>query len=125
MAVGWFIAFIILLIIELITVGLVTIWFAIGAIAAIIATIFTDSIICQTKPFVKKFKKFDVTPTNSDRVIGKIGEVTKKITHNKYGEVSVLGSIWTATCDEELEEGDKVRILAIEGVKLIVKKEEE
>jgi len=139
MVIGWFIAFIILLIIELATVNLVTIWFAIGAVAAIISTIFTDSIVIQsivfgvvsllslliTKPLIKKFKGFEVEATNSDRVIGKIGEVTKKITSNKYGEVKIFGNIWTATSEEELEVGQKVKVLSIDGVKLIVKKEED
>ncbi len=138
MVIGWFIAFIILIIIELATVNLVTIWFAIGAVAAIISTIFTDSIVIQlivfgvvsllslliTKPLVKKFKKFDVEATNLDRVIGKVGEVTKKISSNEYGEVKIFGNYWTATSKEELDVGERVKVLSIDGVKLIVEKEE-
>ena len=134
----WFIAFIILLVIELMTVNLVTIWFAFGSIAALITCFFTDSVVIQsivflivsvialliTKPLIKKFKGFDVTPTNSDRVIGKIGEVTKKIEKNQYGEVKIFGNIWTARSDEELSVGERVKVLGIEGVKLIVEKEE-
>jgi len=139
MVVWWFVLFLVFLFIELITVTLVTIWFAIGAIAALITTLFTDSIVIQTivflvvsiisllisKPLVKKFKKFDITPTNSDRVIGKIGDVTKKIGINKYGEVKIFGTTWTASADEVIEVGEKVKVLSIEGVKLIVKKESE
>ena len=135
----WFIAFVLFLIIELMTVNLVTIWFAVGTVAAMITTIFTDSFIIQTavfvvvsvicilvtKPLVRKFKGNDVHPTNSDRVIGKTGEVTKKIEKNKYGEVKVFGNTWTAGSDEELKVGTKVKVLDIEGVKLIVKKEED
>lgn len=138
MVIGWFIAFVILLVIELVTVNLVTIWFAIGAVAAIITTIFTDSILIQsivfvvvsvialliTKPLIKKFKKFEVEPTNSDRVIGKIGDVTKKIGKNKYGEVKVYGNTWTASSKEVIEVGERVKVLSIDGVKLIVEKEE-
>lgn len=138
MVTWWFILFLIFLFIELITVTLVTIWFAIGAIAAVITTLFTDSIVIQsivfvvvsvislliTKPLVKKFKKFDITPTNSDRVIGKVGEVIKKIDTNKYGEVKVFDSIWTAKSDNKIDVGEKVKILSIEGVKLIVEKED-
>lgn len=138
MVLEWFIAFIVLLFIELITVNLVTIWFAIGAIAALITTIFTDSVLIQAivfivvsavalvimKPIMKKFKVFNITPTNSDRVIGKVGEVTKKIDTNKYGEVKIFGNAWTATSDEVIDVGERVRVLSIEGVKLIVKKEE-
>ena len=137
--IAWFIAFLVLLFIEVITVNLVTIWFAIGAIAAFISALITDSFIIQlivflivsvvalllTKPLIKKFKGFQVVPTNSDRVIGKVGEVTKKIEKNKYGEVKVFGNTWTAYCDEEVEVGSKVKVKDIEGVKLIVKKEED
>ena len=137
MVIGWFIAFVILLVIELVTINLVTIWFAIGAVAAIITTIFTDSIIIQsivfvvvsvialliTKPLIKQIKKFDVTPTNSDRVIGKIGEVTQKIGRNKYGEVKVYGNTWTASSKQVIKVGERVKVLAIDGVKLVVEKE--
>ena len=137
MVIGWFIAFVILLLIELVTVNLVTIWFAIGAVAAIITTIFTDSILIQsivfvvvsvialliTKPLIKKFKKFEVEPTNSDRVIGKIGEVTQKIGRNKYGEVKVYGNTWTASSKQVINVGERVKVLSIDGVKLVVEKE--
>lgn len=139
MALIWFIAFVILLIIEMVTINLVSIWFAIGAIASMITTFITDSILIQivvflivsvislllTKPLMKKFKKFDFQPTNSDRVIGKIGEVVKKISKNEYGEVKVFGNIWTATSDDVIDVGSKVKVVSIDGVKLIVKKEEE
>ena len=140
MAFGWFVAFLILLFIELITVNLVTIWFAIGALSASVVAMFCDSIIIQsivfvclsivslliTKPLVKKIKKVDFVPTNSDRVIGKIGEVTKSINPNKYGEVKVFDSIWTAKAknNSSIEVGERVKILSIEGVKLIVEKED-
>lgn len=137
MVIGWFIAFVILLLIELVTVNLVTIWFAIGAVAAIITTIFTDSILIQsivfvvvsvialliTKPLIKKVKKFEIEPTNSDRVIGKVGEVTKKIGRNKYGEVKVYGNTWTASSKQVINVGERVKVLSIDGVKLVVEKE--
>lgn len=137
MIIGWFIAFVILLVIEFVTVNLVTIWFAIGAVAAIITTIFTDSILIQsivfvvvsvialliTKPLINKFKKFEVEPTNSDRVIGKVGEVTQKIGKNKYGEVKVYGNTWTASSKQVINVGERVKVLSIDGVKLVVEKE--
>ena len=139
MAIVWFVAFLILLVIELATVNLVSIWFAIGAVAAMICCAFTDSLWIQalvfiivsmialllTKPLIKKFKGFKVIPTNSDRVIGKVGEVTKKIEKNKYGEVKVFGNVWTATSEKPIALGSKVKVLAIDGVKLIVEKEED
>lgn len=139
LSIAWLIAFVVLLFIELITVNLVTIWFAIGAIIALISSFFIDSFMYQmiifvitsiialivTRPLMKKFKGFSIVPTNSDRVIGKIGEVTKKIEKNKYGEVKIFGNTWTAYSNSEIDVGCRVKVLEIEGVKLIVEKEED
>lgn len=139
MAIYWFVTFIILLIIEIVTINLVSIWFAIGAIASMITSFFTNSIFIQlivfiivslislliTKPIIKKIKSKEIIPTNLDRVIGKSAIVTKEIKKDKYGEVKVLGSIWTACSDADIDLGEKVKVLSIEGVKLIVKLEEE
>ena len=134
----WFVSFILFLFVELVTVNLVTIWFALGSLAAMITSFFTDSYVAQvivfivvsivtlliTKPIVKKFKSFRTVPTNSDMVIGKIGVVTSKIENNKYGEIKIYGNTWTATSKSEIDVGTKVKVLSIEGVKLIVEKEE-
>lgn len=130
----WFITFLVLLFIELITVNLVTIWFAIGSLGALITASITDIVVIQiivfivlsvvslivTKPIVKKIRTRKITPTNLDRVIGKIGTVTKKITKDSYGEVKVEGSIWTAKANKEIREKSQVKVLKIEGVKLLV-----
>lgn len=137
MAFWWFILFIFLLVIELLTVNLVTIWFIIGTIFALFTTFITDSFLIQflvftiisiislilMKPFINKFSKNKKIPTNSDRVIGCIGEVVKSIHRNEYGEVKVLNTLWTATSKEEIEKGSRVKVISIEGVKLIVEKE--
>ena len=97
MSVYWIILFLVLLLIELATVNLVSIWFAVGAIAAFITSFFTDSVLLQlfvfvvvsvvslfvTLPIVKKVKSKDkFVPTNLDRVLGKEAEVTKEIKPN-------------------------------------------
>jgi membrane protein implicated in regulation of membrane protease activity len=139
MSIYWIILFLVLLLIELATVNLVTIWFAIGAFVAFISSFFTDSSLLQflifvvvsvvslfvTLPLVKKFKKKEkIVPTNLDRVIGKEAEVTKEIKPNHYGEVDVFGNKWTATGDATFQVGEKVIVEKMDGVKLIVKKEE-
>ena len=138
MAIYWFMACLVLLFIEISTVNLVSIWFAIGSLFAMILTIFTDNFLLQlimfivisiialliTKPLVKKFRKTDIVPTNLDRVIGKRADVIKEITADKYGEVKVLGVVWTAAGDGNFKVGDKVIVKSIDGVKLIVEKEE-
>ncbi len=133
----WGLMFLIFLFIEIITINLVTIWFAIGSLIAFFVSLVYDSLIVQiivfivisiislllTKPIVKKLKINNFEATNSDRFIGKSGVVTKKITPKTKGEVKVLGTIWTAVSDENLEENDDIIVEKIEGVKLIVKKE--
>ena len=75
---------------------------------------------------VRKAKKNrKPVPTNLDRIIGKQAEVTKEIKPNHYGEVQVFGKVWTATSDDSFDVGDKVIVDSIDGVKLIVRKEEE
>jgi len=134
----WLIAFVLLLFIEIVTVNLVSIWFALGAIFSMITSLFTDNLVIQivvfisvsivslvlTKPIVKKFSTITRVPTNLDRVIGKTAEVTKKITSDNYGEVKVMGTIWTATGKGSFEVGEKVIVNKIDGVKLVVTKKE-
>lgn len=135
----WFILFLALLFLELITINLVSIWFAIGAVASLITASLTDNVMIQiivfilvsimalliTKPIVKKLRKREITPTNLDRVIGKIGVVTKGISKNSYGEVKVEGSIWTAKAEKKIKEKSQVKVLKIEGVKLLVEEVKE
>lgn len=139
MSIFWLVTFILLIVIELMSVNLVTLWFALGAVVAMIASFITDNVLIQstvfiavsfitlfvTKPLVKKFKVNEKTPTNLDRVIGKRAEVTKKITSDEYGEVKVYGNYWTASGDRTFDVGEKVIVKDIDGVKLIVDKEEE
>lgn len=139
MTIFWFILFIVMLVVEFLTAGLVSIWFAFGALCTMLIAYFTDILVIQiasfiiisiltlilTKPLIKKFKVFDVQPTNSDRVIGKIADVTKDITPNNFGEVKIFGNYWTAISEEKIKAGTKVRVKSIDGVKLIVEKEEE
>lgn len=117
------------------TVNLVSIWFAIGAIASCILSIYVDNLIIQlgcfvitsticlilTKSIISKIKNHKITPTNLDRVIGDIGIVTEDIDEFNNGEVKVDGKTWTATSKETLKVGTKVKIVSINGVKLNVK----
>lgn len=135
----WFIIFLVLLLIELVTINLVTIWFAIGAVTALATACITDNVTIQivvfiiistisllvTKPVIKRLRTRKIIPTNLDRVVGKIGVVTKEITKDNYGEVKVDGSIWTATSKKKIKKDSQVKVLKIEGVKLLVEKVEE
>ncbi len=135
----WIIIFLILLFIELVTINLVSIWFAIGSLGAYLTTYFTDNITIQvivfiivsiislliTKPVVKKIRNRSIEATNLDRVIGQEGVVTKEISKNTFGEVNIKGSIWTATSKEKIKKGAQVKVLKIDGVKLLVEQVKE
>lgn len=134
MFLNWFIIFIILVIIEITTVNLVSIWFAIGALITAICSLFiSETIILNsifaivsiislvlTKNFVKKFAHKKTIPTNVDRIIGKIGKVTQEISKLEPGEVKVDGKYWTAIANQKIKKDSKVEILSIDGVKLKV-----
>lgn len=136
MNVVWFFLFLLLLILEIATVNLVSIWFAIGALFSFATSFFADSILVQvivfilasgcslmiTKPIVKKMRKREIHFTNADRIIGKKGLVLRRIEKYHPGEVSTLGSIWTAVSDEKIEKGEEVVVERIDGVKIWVKK---
>ena len=135
----WLVAMIVLLIIEGIVPGLVTIWFAIGAFAAMISAIlgaplwlqvlwfFAVSILtlCLTRPFAKKYVNSRATPTNADMLIGKECVVTEEIDNVLgTGAVTVGGKVWTARTEEpdgKAETGKVMTVVRIDGVKLIVK----
>ena len=135
----WFALIIVFLIIEAITLNLVTIWFAFGSICAYISSYFTENITIQlvvfflastislvlTKPVVEKYIKKTKNNINLDRIIGQIGVVTTSIRNNESGRVKVDGKDWMAISEDEIEKGSKVEILKIEGVKIIVKRKEE
>ncbi len=137
MTMFWGLAFLVFIVIELATVNLVTIWFAVGSLITLFVSLYVESEIMQiiifiiaslvsliiTKPIASKLKIRNIEPTNSDRYVGKKGEVTKKITPKEKGEVKVLGTIWTAVSDETLEVGEEIKVKKIDGVKLIVEKE--
>ena len=132
----WIILFAVLILIEIFTINLVTIWFAIGALVSFFVSLCTENIGLQilvfivislitllfTKKAVNKIKDKEMVPTNLDRVIGQIGIVTENIKPLEPGEVKVDGKKWTAIADEEIDINDEVKILSINGVKLKVEK---
>ena len=132
----WLIIFIVLIITELLTINLVTIWFAFGALLALVVEVSFSNIVLDTitfvitsflliiltKPIIGRLKVKKVEATNLDMVINKIGIVTEDIKQDKIGEVKVLGKRWSAYGNTELKKDEKVKILSIDGVKLKVEK---
>ncbi len=131
----WMIVFIALVLLELATVNLVSIWFALGALASFVLSLWVDNATWQialfilisfislllTRSFVNKIRGGKVVPTNLDRVIGQIGLVTEEINKLEPGEVKVDGKRWSAVSSKKIKVGSKVEILSIDGVKLLVK----
>lgn len=141
MTVFWLLALILFAVIEGVTFGLTSIWFALGALVSMIIAAFGGPLWLQITLFfvvsavvlwlVRPFAKKYVTPrkisTNADRVIGMTGIVTQAIDNLAgTGEVSVGGIIWTARTEDGgvIAKGEQVRILRIEGVRLFVSRAE-
>ena len=136
----WLSAAIFFLIIESITVELISIWFTGGSIIAMVLALLNVDLgwqiagfcatsillILFTRPIVARYLKRNESKTNVDSLIGAIATVTKDINPDDRGEVKVNGQYWLAIATDNnlIETGNKVSILAIEGAKLIVKKYE-
>lgn len=135
MSLTWMVLFIVLIVIELMTVNLVSIWFAVGALASFILSFWVSNVTWQiavfvgvsfislllTRKIVSKVRGSEVVRTNLDRVIGQVGFVTEEITKYQAGEVKVDGKKWSAISSKKIKVGSKVEILSIDGVKLNVK----
>lgn len=135
----WTILAIVFVVAEGLTMGLTTIWFAFGAIAAIIVASLKLNLAVQivvfigvsvitlvyTRPIAVRVLKIGATKTNAASLVGKKGIVKKEILPYATGQVKVNGQIWTAkSTDEEVEIqiGEEVMVENIVGVKLMVKK---
>lgn len=137
MTIFWVVAIILFLVVEALTAGLASIWFAIGALAALVAALFNAPIWLQivwffivsiialiaTRPLVKKFVNSKSQPTNADMLIGAEGIVTERIDNLAgTGAVAISGKVWTARSVERapIALGATVKADRIEGVKLFV-----
>lgn len=134
----WLIAAIFFIIIEGVTAQLVSVWFVIGTIPALLIAVFGGSFVAQGivflatsvivliigRPITKKKLNLDPKATNADRVIGMTGVTYEEINNLKEtGRVLANGLEWTARTEEDdliIAENTKITVLRIEGVKLIV-----
>lgn len=136
-SVVWLALLILFAVAEAVSVGLISIWFAAGALAALLSTFFTDSVLVQivlflvvsavtlalVRPLARKYMTPKNEATNADRVIGKEAVVTEDIDNlNGHGAVTVGGVTWTARSDTGavIPAGATVTVLRIEGVKVFV-----
>ena len=139
MVIIWLVAMIVLIIVEAMVPGLVSIWFALGALAALISALLNAPVWLQivwflvvsilalvlTKPLVKKIQSGRIQATNADAVIGKECLVVEEVNNVLgTGAVTVDGKTWTARNidDKAVSKAGEVKIVEkIEGVKLIIK----
>ena len=135
----WLVLVILLSFVEIATVSLVSIWFVASGIVAMILSFFIEDtaiittifillgifLLVISRPIVNKLRSKDNEKTNLDRIIGETAIVTEDIKKNVVGEVKVDGKRWSAVSKEKCLKGDTVKVLKIDGVKLIVEKESE
>lgn len=134
----WIIISGIFLIFEMMTVGFLVFLFAIGSLFAMVVSLFTDNLIIQTatfvisstllvifvRPVMQKFLNKNSISTNAKSIIGKKAIVTKKVdVYSEAGQIKVNGEIWTAIGENgaTYEKGSEVEVVAIDGVKAIIK----
>ena len=133
----WVALVIIFALIEVFTLGLTTVWFALAALVLVflsflnismpvqflIFLIISAALLVFTRPLAVKKFKMGGEKTNVDSLPGKRALVIKKIGEFEMGEAKVNGQIWTARSDNntEIAEGEKCEVLRIEGVQLIVR----
>ena len=135
----WLVIAVVLGIFEAATVALVSIWFAIGAVAAMVPAYFNApfwvqilvfilvSALCFvfTRPFFKKIIRVDKQPTNADRLVGQEGVATDDIENIECrGKVFISGLTWSARSEtgELIPQGAVVTVKKIEGATLVVKR---
>jgi len=119
---------------------LVSIWFAAGALVAlIICVIWPDLVwlqvvvffvvsgilIISTRKLAKKLQNTPDVKTNIDSIVGQTGKVTLEIQPHEIGEVKVEGKLWSAVADMKIEKDEYIEVVAVDGVKLVVTKLEE
>ncbi len=139
---GWLILFIVLLVIEIFTMGLTTIWFAGGALAALLMAVIGFGLLVQavvflavsvillvmTRPIAVKYFNTERQKTNAESLIGLQAVVLQDVdTLHASGLVEVNGQEWSAKTDEAdgyIPKDSVVSIEGIQGVKLIVKAKE-
>lgn len=139
MVIVWGVVAVAALLLEIATVGAMTsIWFAVGALIALVLALLKLGTMIQLivfivvsvasfiiiRPMAANYLRGNIVPTNYDSLIGSTVKVSKEITTDTWGEVTVSGMTWSAVevNGNAVEVGSHVKVLAIEGAKLIVKK---
>ncbi len=131
----WLAAAVIFIVVEIFAPGFVFACFVVGAIAAGITALFTDSLVIQgavfavvsliliplTRPLANKITKPSPVLSNVDGLIDKIGVVKKEVSETA-GQILVDGQVWQARAETTIAVDEKVKVLSVEGNKLNVEK---
>lgn len=137
LTITWAVLIAVFVVIECFVTNLVSIWFAGGAIVALVASLLGVSVHMQVVLFlaVSLLLVFAVRPaarrtldvkkqkTNLDAVVGADAVVISDIKDGR-GMVKVLNKDWTAACEEDIPAGENVTVTALNGVTLTVKRKE-
>ena len=141
MFVIWLVIAAVMIIIEIATLGLTTIWFAGGAIVAaftvlaglhfmlqlVVFAVVSLLLLVFTRPVAAKFFSKGLQKTNAESMVGKTAIAVERIDNNKLtGCVKAGGLEWSARTanGEIIDDGEEVVIKEIQGVKLIVEKKD-
>lgn len=129
----WTVMIVASIVLELLTVSIIGVWFAVGSIAGLVLSALNFPFVVQAivsivvsvisllafYPILKD--KIKIKRTNVDAVLGKTAMLVEPILFNAHGKVNLNGVIWTAMSDTLIEEANvPVKIIAIEGNKLLV-----
>lgn len=143
MVLFWLILTVLFIVVELISVGLTSIWFAAGSLVSLIVAaagggiglqiavflIISVGLLLATRPWAKKFFNSKTQTTNADSLIGEKTILTEAVSNlNQTGKTVVHGQEWTVRSEYDREiiaKGTMVEIVRISGVKLIVKRVKE
>ncbi|MCM1175865.1 MAG: NfeD family protein [Blautia sp.] len=143
MTVVWLVLLVVLVVIELVTMGLTTIWFAGGALAAavisipgtplalqiLIFLIVSAALLYFTRPVAVKYFNRDRVRTNVESMVGRQAIVISEINNLEgIGQVNTGGMEWSARSSYHnvvLPVGTVVTVLGVDGVKLIVEERKE
>ena len=137
----WAIVMVFMLLLEAATQSIVSIWFAAGALAALLAAALGATVPVQVSvfffvsglllafllPYLRRKMEMKRTPTNADRIIGAEGVVTEIIDAIEgTGQIRVMGATWSAVSatGEKLPEGTGIFVKDIQGVRAVVERKE-
>ncbi len=138
MTIMWLVLAIVLFVIEALTVGLVCMWFGIGAIVSMFAAFVIPNVyiqwgifivvslvmLCLLRPLAKKEITKQEVKTNVSALIDKTAFLTEEITEESHGRIKLGDISWIAVSSdgEAINKGEKVKVISVKGNKLVVQR---